>query len=172
MHCCKQLLNMSNILFRGCISGGVYVPCTYMYARWELPYWGLLYAIKRMYLWRSLCTLYLHACQVRVTLLRSSLCYLRECISGGVYVPCTYTHARWELPYWGLLYVIYENVSLVEFMYLVLTRMPGESYRIEATQVFVAVFVWRLSISSDTAYSLVCWLRYALPKLRGLGKSK
>ena len=101
MHCCKKLLNMSNILFRVCISGGVYVPCTYTYARWELPYWGLLYVIKRMYLWRSLCTLYLHACQVRVTVLRSSLCYLRECISGGVYVPCTYTHARWELPYWG-----------------------------------------------------------------------
>ena len=57
--------------------------------------------VTRMYLWWSLCTLYLHACQVRVTVLRSSLCYLRECISGGVYVPCTYTHARWELPYWG-----------------------------------------------------------------------
>ena len=41
-----------------------------------------------MYLWWSLCTLYLHLCQVRVTV----------------------------------------NVPLVEFMYLVFTRMPGKSY--------------------------------------------
>ena len=63
-----------------------------------------------MYLWRRLRSLFLHVSQVRVTVLRSSLCYQ-------------------------------ENVSLAEFMYLVLTRMPGESYRTEATQVFVAVFV-------------------------------
>ena len=44
-----------------------------------------------MYLWWSLCTLYLLACQVRVTI-------------GTTDVP------------------------LVEFMYLVFTRMPGESY--------------------------------------------
>ena len=37
------------------------------------------------YLWWSLCTLYLHACQMKVT-------------SGGVYVPCIYTHIRWKLP--------------------------------------------------------------------------
>ena len=40
--------------------------------------------ILRMYLRWSLCTLHLHACQVRVG----------GCTSGGVYVPCIYTHAR------------------------------------------------------------------------------
>ena len=59
-----------------CTSSGVYVPRVYTHARRELP----------MYLWWSLCTLYLHACQVRVT-----------------------------------------DVPLVEFTYLVFTRMPGES---------------------------------------------
>ena len=54
----------------------------------------------------SLCTLYLHACQVRVTvdvpvvqfmylvftrMPGESYC---ECTSDGVYVPCIYTHAR------------------------------------------------------------------------------
>ena len=37
-----------------------------------------------------------------------------------------------------------ENVALVEFMYLVFTRMPGESY-CRATQVFVVVFVLHIS---------------------------
>ena len=50
----------------------------------------------------NLCTLYLRACQVTVT-------------AGGIYVPCIYAHARWQ--------------SLqVEFMYLVFTRMPGDSH--------------------------------------------
>ena len=34
-----------------------------------------------MYLWWSLCTLYLHACQVRCT---------KGCTSGGIYVHCIY----------------------------------------------------------------------------------
>ena len=38
------------------------------------------------------------------------------------------------------------HVPLVELMYLVFTRMPGESYQV--TQVFVVVLVLR--ISSDT----------------------
>ena len=63
---------------------------------------ALVSRVSEDVLWRSLCTLYLHACQGR------------ECTSGGVYVPCIYTHARWE------------KVLLVEFMYLVFTRMPGE----------------------------------------------
>ena len=50
----------------------------------------------RMYLWWSLCTLYLQACQVRVTIGDSGLC------KGG---------------------------PLVEFIYLVFTNMPDESYR-------------------------------------------
>ena len=40
---------------------------------------SLLLCLK-MYLWRSLCTMYL------------------KCTSGGVNVPCIYTHAMWELP--------------------------------------------------------------------------
>ena len=47
----------------------------------------------------ELCTLYLHACQVRVTVSDSGLCccLCRGCTSGGDYAPCIYTHARWEL---------------------------------------------------------------------------
>ena len=43
----------------------------------------LVFTHMRMYLWWSLCILYLHAL---------------GCTSGGVYVPCIYTHAGWELP--------------------------------------------------------------------------
>ena len=51
----------------------------------------LVFTPYRMYLWWSLCTLYLH---------------LTGCTSGGVYVPCIYT---------------LQDVPLVEFMYLVFT---------------------------------------------------
>ena len=37
---------------------------------------------------------------------------LSGCTFGGISVPCIYSHARWEL---------------VEFLYLVFTRMPGDS---------------------------------------------
>ena len=53
---------------------------------------------------------------------RWSLCTLY--LHGGVYVPCIYT---------------------MEFMYLVFTRMPGESYRRRLTRVFVVVLVLRIS---------------------------
>ena len=50
--------------WRGCTSGGVYVPCVYE----DVPLVEFMYLVfMRMYLWLSLCTLYLHACQVRVT---------------------------------------------------------------------------------------------------------
>ena len=65
---------------RGCTCGGVYVPCTY----------------QRMYLWWSLCTLYISE-DVPVVEFMSLVC-IRGCTSGGVYVPCIYSHARWELP--------------------------------------------------------------------------
>ena len=42
---------------------------------------------ERVYPWWSLCTLYLHACQVTE----------RGCTPGEVYVPCIYTHATWQL---------------------------------------------------------------------------
>ena len=57
-----------------------------------------------MYLWWSLCTLYLHACQVRVTLGDSGLWFINS--TRGT-----------------------PDMLLVEFMYLVFTCMPGESYR-------------------------------------------
>ena len=66
----------------------------------------------RMYLWWSLCTLYLH------------------CTSGGVYVPCIYT------------------VPLVECMYLVFTRMPGESYRKRLRFLVYSYCVFRTLINS------------------------
>ena len=92
------------IISWGCTSSGVYVPCIYMHARWELLYmtevfvvvlvlcissaktltWHACkckvhqlhqrYILMRMHLWWSLCTLCLHACQVRVTIGDSSLC--------------------------------------------------------------------------------------------------
>ena len=88
----------------GCTSGGVYVPCIYTHARWELLW---------MYLWWSLCTLYLHACLVRVTV----------------------------------------DVPLVEFMYLVFTRMPGESYCRRLRSLLLCLCdVFRMLINS-----LICW---------------
>ena len=46
----------------------------------DVPLVEFMYLVFTVYLWWSLCTLYLH------------------CTSGGVYVPCIYMHARWELP--------------------------------------------------------------------------
>ena len=73
----------------------------------------------RMYLWWSLCTLYLLTCLVKVTVGDSR----------------------------SLLFLCYEDVPLVEFMYLVFTHMPGESYR-RRLEVFVVVFVRHLSNAS------------------------
>ena len=81
-----------------CMLGESYVPCIYMPARWEL------------------CTLYLHACQVRVMYL------VFTCMPGESYVPCIYMHARWELC------TLYLHVCHVRVMYLAFTCMPGESY--------------------------------------------
>ena len=80
--------------------GGVYVPCIYWHAKCDLSWW-------------SLCTLNLLACQVRYlplvefmypefTLMTGEIypwCpYLLarhvRVTSGGVYVPCIYSHAR------------------------------------------------------------------------------
>ena len=54
-----------------------------------------------------------------------------KCTSGGVYVPCIYTHEDVPLVefYVPCIYTHEEIVlPLVEFTYLVFTRMPGESY--------------------------------------------
>ena len=45
--------------------------------------------------------------------------------SGGVYIPCVYSHARWEFP---VTQTQAPQHPQVEFMYLVFTRVPGESY--------------------------------------------
>ena len=64
----------------GYTSGGVYVPCIYTRAR--------------IYLWWSLRTLYLHACQDIPLVEFTYLVFTRVpgYTSGGVYVPCIYTH--------------------------------------------------------------------------------
>ena len=49
------------------------------------------------------------------------------CTSDGVYVPCTDAHTTWELPSERV--TTFEDVPLVEFMSLVFTHMPVESYR-------------------------------------------
>ena len=95
--------------------------------------------ILRMHLWWSLCTLYLHACQVRFW----------GCTSGGVYVPCIYTHARWD----------FEDVPLVEFMYLVFTRMPGESYHRQPRSLLLYLcYLFQALINS-----FVCWFCLGTP---------
>ena len=52
----------------------------------------ILWRPVKMYLRWSLYTLYLHACQMRVTIATG-------CSSGGVYILCICAHARWELPF-------------------------------------------------------------------------
>ena len=53
-------------------SCGIYVPCIE-----DVPLVEFIYLVLRMYLWWSLCTLYLHACQVSYhRQLRSLLLYL------------------------------------------------------------------------------------------------
>ena len=69
----------------GCTSGGVHVPCIYKKsARVEdvllVDFMYLVFTKNppelRMYFWWSLCPLYLHACQVRITVGDSGLCCL------------------------------------------------------------------------------------------------
>ena len=101
-------------------SGGVYVPCTcVMYLWWSLC---TLYII--MYLWWSLCTLYIYYYVPLVEFMY--LVHLLGCASGGVYVPCAFIrmYLWWSLCtlyiimylWWSLctLYIYYD-VPLVEF---------------------------------------------------------
>ena len=106
----------------GCTSGGfMYLVLTHISGEnYHLKGWQSL----RMYLWWSLCTLYWHTYQVRITIWKGD--NLWGCTSGGVYVPCSDIHTRWELPSERV--TIFEDVPLVGFMYLVFTRMPVESY--------------------------------------------
>ena len=46
-----------------------------------------------------------------------------------------------------------EDVALVEFMYLVLTRMPGESYRRRLR----SLLLWLCEVPRALINSLVCW---------------
>ena len=46
-----------------------------------------------------------------------------------------------------------EDVPLVQFIYLVFPRIPGESYLSEATQVFVVVLVSRVSSANSVSYT-------------------
>ena len=64
-------------------------------------------------------------------------------LSGGVSVPCIYTHARESY-----------HVPLVEFIYLVFAHTSGDSYRRRLRSLLLCLCdVFRALI-----YSLLCWL--------------
>ena len=108
-------------------SGGVYVPCIYLPTRSDLlqvtcTLVEFMYLVfthlpgqsyhRQLGLWWSLCTLYLLTYQVRLT--------TGDLYSGGVYVPCIYLPTRSDL--------LQVTCTLVEFMYLVFTCLPGQTY--------------------------------------------
>ena len=69
------------------------------------------------------------------------------CTSGGVYVPCIYTRAKWN-----------EAVPLVEFMYPVFTHVLGESYRRRRKSLLLYLcYVYRALINS-----LVFWFCFVV----------
>ena len=102
-----------------------------IYGNWDLDLPGMSVNIRyinsnrgtssnlRMYIWWSLYTLYLQ---------------IWGCTSGGVYIPCVYK---------------FEDLPLVEFMYLVFTRMPSEIYRRRlGSLVLYLCYVFRSLINS------------------------
>ena len=127
-------------------------------------------------------TLYLPACQVASNVPLVEFMYLvftrmpgnRRCTSCGVYVPCIYPHAMLQAMYlWWCLYTLYlpacqvtGDVRLVEFMYLVFTRMPGNR-RCTSGDVYVpciyshamlqAMYLWW---GLCTCYLLACQVRF------------
>ena len=122
-----------------CTSGEVYVPL--VKSLQDVPLVEFMYcwwSYYRMCLWGSLCTAagIMRGCisgGVYVPLVGS----IRGCSSGGVYVPLT------ELS---------EDIHLVGEMYLVFTRMPGESYRGRLRSLFAVFVFWAL------INSIECWL--------------
>ena len=64
------------------------------------------------------------------------------CTSDGVYVPCTDAHTTWELPSERV--TTFEDVPLVEFMYLVFTRKPGENCHLKGWQPLRMYLWWSL----------------------------
>ena len=100
-----------------------------IYATRRNPFFFLFFL--RMYLWWSLCTLYLLACQVKVITCDSGLC------------------------------CCFQDIPLVEFMYLIFTRMPSESYRRQLKSLLLCLCdVFRVLINS-----LVCWFSTSAPDL-------
>ena len=76
-----------------------------------------------------------------------------ESTSGEVYVPCIYSRTREEYIWWSLctLYLLaYQGrVHLVEFMYLVFTRMLSRSYRRRLKSMLLYLcYVFRALINS------------------------
>ena len=147
-------------------SGGVYVPCIY-----TVPL--CMYLVFTLYLWWSVCTLYLHCTPVECMYLVFTL------YSGGVYVPCIYTVLRWSVCtlylhctpvecmylvftlYSGGVYVpciytvlrwsvctLYLHCTPVECMYFVCTCMPGGSYRRRLSSLLYLCCVFRALINS------------------------
>ena len=85
----------------------VYVPCIHTY---------------RIYIWWSLCPLYLHVQDVPLVEFMYLVFTRTGCTSGGVYVPRFYTYRMYI--WWSLCtsYLHVQDAHLVEFMYLVFTR--------------------------------------------------
>ena len=83
----------------------------------------------------------------------------RPLTSSIVTTACRYLQHLVVFYYYYFIWCIYsEDVPLVEFMYLVFTRMPGESYRRRETQVFVVVAVLRIdSYLLNFLFIFVLW---------------
>ena len=125
------------------------------YGNWDLDLPGMSVNIRyinsnrgtssnlRMYIWWSLYTLYLQ---------------IWGCTSGGVYIPCIYK---------------FEDLPLVEFMYLVFTRMPSEIYRRRLRSlVLYLCYVFRPLINSlcTSALGLVlCHITEKKTQISGMG---
>ena len=144
----SQRLSLWNMKEYTC--GGTYIPCIYLpllsmkgctsvgvYVPSSVEH-------KRMYLCWSLCTLYLPSSAEHERMyLWWSLCTL--------YLPSSAEHER-----------MYR--SLLEFMYFVFTRMPGESYRRQLRSLLCLRDVFRTLINS-----LVCRLNMKVFLIHILG---
>ena len=82
-------------------------------------FFTLPHHVRKIDLWWSLCTLFLLAYQVRITVGDSGVCYT-FCPLFVEHTSLFFFYSSTPCP---------EDVSLMEFMYLVFTRVPGENYR-------------------------------------------
>ena len=131
-------------------SANQYVPLW-----WHLCTLYVHACLAKMYLMWTLCTLYVHGCLAKMYLWWSSyLVFTRipcqdvplvefipciythilpRCTSGGVHTLYLYAYLAkiylWWSSYLAFMRISCQDVPLVEFMFLVFTRIPAESYR-------------------------------------------